>query len=111
MSADNPFTGNWSYQSRLNDPDVTADFDKLEFGCATIVIEDGPVELLKGTIGGTGWWLALHGSRAHGSPMQVRFQGKGIVSGSEWIATTAGGWRGCGRRAMQSSSGPLWWAR
>ena len=82
---DNPFAGKWTYRSLLNDPDVNTDFDKLEFGRGTLVIDDGPVDLLTGTIGGPGWSLALHGSRAYGSPMQVRFQGKGIVSGSEWI--------------------------
>ena len=82
---DNPFAGKWTYRSLLNDPDVNTDFDKLEFGRGTLVIDDGPVGLLTGTIGGPGWSLALHGSRAYGSPMQVRFQGKGIVSGSEWI--------------------------
>ena len=85
MKADNPFVGKWTYRSFLNDPDVDTDFDKLEFGRGTIVIEDGAMELLTGTIGGPGWSLALHGSRAYGSPMQVRFQGKGIVSGAAWI--------------------------
>jgi hypothetical protein len=40
---------------------------------------------LGGTIGGPGWQLDLHGSFGYGSPMQVRFQGKGVVSGAEWI--------------------------
>jgi hypothetical protein len=83
--SDNPFAGKWTYRSLLNDPDVNTDFDKLEFGRGTLVFEEGPVDLLTGSIGGPGWSLALHGSRAYGSPMQVRFQGKGIVSGSEWI--------------------------
>jgi hypothetical protein len=83
--SDNPFVGKWTYRSFLNDPDVNTDFDKLEFGRGTIVIKGGPMELLTGTIGGSDWSLALHGSRAYGSPMQVRFQGKGIVSGAEWI--------------------------
>ena len=82
---DNPFVGKWTYRSLLNDPDVNTEFDKLEFGRGIIVIEDAAFPLLKGTIGGPGWSLRLHGSRAYGSPMQVRFQGKGIVSGSEWI--------------------------
>jgi hypothetical protein len=43
------------------------------------------MQLLAGTIGGPGWSLALKGSRAYGSPMQVRFQGTGLVSGEEWI--------------------------
>jgi hypothetical protein len=85
MNGDNPFMGKWTYRSLLNDPNVDTDFDNLEFGRGTIEIESGPMELLTGTIGGPGWSLALHGSRAYGSPMQARFQGKGIVSGSEWI--------------------------
>ncbi len=85
MNGDNPFVGKWTYRSLLNDPNVDTDFDKLEFGRGTIEIESGPMELLTGTIGGPGWSLALHGSRAYGTPMQARFQGKGIVSGSEWI--------------------------
>jgi hypothetical protein len=85
MNGDNPFVGKWTYRSLLNDPDIDTGFDKLEFGRGTIEIQSGPMELLTGSIGGPGWSLALHGSRAYGSPMQVRFQGKGIVSGAEWI--------------------------
>lgn len=83
--SENPFVGNWTYRSLLNDPAVNTDFRELEFGRGTITIKEGPMDLLTGTIGGPSWSLALHGSRAYGSPMQVRFQGKGIVSGSEWI--------------------------
>jgi hypothetical protein len=83
--ADNPFTGSWTYRSLLNDPDSSTPFDKLEFGVGTIVIEDAPSEVLSGTIGGPGWSLALRGSRSYGSPAQVRFQGKGLVGGEEWI--------------------------
>lgn len=80
-----PFAGTWTYRSLLNEPDVAMDFGKLEFGRATLVIAPGPMNLLTGTIGGEGWSLDLHGSRAYGSPMQVRFQGRGIVSGEEWV--------------------------
>jgi hypothetical protein len=83
--SDNPFVGSWTYRSLLNDPDVNKKFNDLEFGRGTIVIKKGPEEVLHGTIGGPGWSLALHGSRAYGSPMQVRFQGKGIVGGEEWV--------------------------
>lgn len=81
----NPFVGNWTYRSLLNDPDVNTDFNDLEFGRGTIVIEEADPEVLTGTIGGPGWSLDLHGSRAYGSPMQVAFQGKGLVGGEEWI--------------------------
>jgi hypothetical protein len=85
MSSRNPFVGSWTYRSLLNDVDPAKAFNDLEFGVGTIVIEEAAEELLTGTIGGEGWSLALHGSRAYGSPMQVRFQGKGVVSGEEWI--------------------------
>lgn len=83
--SDNPFVGAWTYRSLLNDPDVNTQFNDLEFGRGTIVIEEAPEQVLRGTIGGPGWSLNLHGSRGYGSPMQVRFQGKGLVSGEEWI--------------------------
>lgn len=89
---DNPFVGKWSYRSFLNDPNLAIpsggedpNVNPLLFGYGTIVIEEAAPELLTGTIGGGGWSLKLHGSRAYGLPMQVRFQGKGIVSGAEWI--------------------------
>lgn len=83
--AGNPFVGSWTYRSLLNETDPSVAFNDLEFGVGTIVINEGPAELLTGTIGGQGWSLELHGSRAYGSPSQVRFQGKGLVSGEEWI--------------------------
>jgi hypothetical protein len=83
--SDNPFVGSWTYRSLLNDPDGSKAFNDLEFGEGTIVIEDAPEQLLRGTIGGSGWSLNLRGSRAYGFPMQARFQGKGIVGGEEWI--------------------------
>ncbi|HET9183975.1 MAG TPA: hypothetical protein VFP59_17735 [Candidatus Angelobacter sp.] len=89
---DNPFIGKWTYRSFLNDPNLAIpagggdpNVNPLLFGYGTIVIEEAAPELLIGTIGGDGWSLKLHGSRAYGSPMQVRFEGKGIVSGAEWI--------------------------
>ncbi|MGH9599438.1 MAG: hypothetical protein ACRD27_06210, partial [Terracidiphilus sp.] len=83
--ADNPFTGSWTYRSLLNDPDISVPFGKLQFGVGTIVIDDAPSEVLSGTIGGDDWQLKLRGSRSYGSPAQVRFQGKGLVGGEEWI--------------------------
>ncbi len=82
----NPWAGSWTYRSLLNDPNSALSFDKLEFGVGTIVINnDEASELLTGSIGGEGWSLTLHGSRAYGSPSQVRFEGKGLVSGELWI--------------------------
>jgi hypothetical protein len=85
MSKDNPFVGTWTYRSLLNEPDVSVDFDKLEFGRGTLKITAESYTTLGGTIGGPGWSLDLHGSFGYGSPMQVRFQGRGIVGGEEWV--------------------------
>jgi hypothetical protein len=57
----------------------------LVFGYGTIKIVEAPTAILKGTIGGSGWSLDLTGSRSYGNPMEIRFQGKGVVSGAEWI--------------------------
>ena len=79
----NPFVGSWTYRSLLNDPDIATDFDKLEFGRGTLVIQEASSTALSGTIGGPGWSLALHGAFGYASPMQVRFQGRGLVNGEE----------------------------
>jgi len=83
--SDNPFVGNWTYRSFLNDADINKSFNDLKFGVATIVIEEAPTQTLKGTIGGTGWSLALKGARQYGNPMHARFQGVGIVNGEKWV--------------------------
>src|SRR5262249_22513440 len=38
--SDNPFVGNWTYRSFLNDPDINKSFNDLEFGVGTLVIEE-----------------------------------------------------------------------
>ena len=85
----NPFVGTWIYRSLLNDPNGSTAFNDLEFGEGTLVITEVSTGTLGGTIGGGlnggTWLLNLHGSFGYGSPMQVRFQGKGLVKGEEWI--------------------------
>lgn len=82
---ENPLVGTWSYRSFLNDPDLNKSFNDLKFGSGNLVIESAAMDALEGTIGGSGWSLALHGSIGYGSPMQVRFQGKGLVGGETWV--------------------------
>ncbi|MBY0475348.1 MAG: hypothetical protein K2Q13_09855 [Nitrosomonas sp.] len=82
---DNPFTGNWTYRSLLNNPEVNQAFNNLEFGRGTITINEDAMQLLNGVIGGPGWSLTLKGSREYGTPMRIRFQGTGIVNGEQWI--------------------------
>ena len=81
----NPFVGNWTYRSFLNDPDISKAANDLLFGEGTLAISEKSQTELSGTIGGPGWSLDLRGSFGYGSPMQVRFQGKGVVGGEEWI--------------------------
>jgi hypothetical protein len=77
--------GKWTYRSFLNDPDLSTQFNALEFGRATITIDEAPMGVLQGNIGGPGWSLNLNGSINYGDPYSVRFQGKGVVGGEEWI--------------------------
>jgi hypothetical protein len=82
---ENPFVGNWTYRSLLNDPDLDTGFGDLQFGLGTLVLTQDGAAGLGGTIGGPGWSLDLHGSYGFGSPMQARFQGPGVVGGENWI--------------------------
>lgn len=85
MSDTNVFVGKWTYRSWLDEVDPEIEPDKLLFGQGTIEIVEAPMEILEGSIGGKGWNLKLHGSRSYGNPMTIRFRGKGMVSGAEWI--------------------------
>ncbi len=48
------------------------------------------VGVLDGSIGGPGWSLSLSGSINYGDPYSLRFQGKGMVGGEQWIYDYAG---------------------
>lgn len=77
--------GIWTYRSFLNDPDVSTAFNDLEFGRGNIEILAAPMGVFKGRIYGPGWELQLNGSINYGNPYDVRFQGRGVVGGEEWI--------------------------
>src|ERR1700681_2749309 len=77
--------GTWTYRSFLSDPKLATPFNSLEFGRGNITVEDAPMGVFKGRIFGEGWGLDLNGSIGFGAPWAVRFQGKGVVSGSEWV--------------------------
>ncbi|GHD60814.1 hypothetical protein [Jeongeupia chitinilytica] len=80
-----PLTGTWTYRSLQNDPDLNTAFNDLEFGRGNIDIEPAPQGVFKGRIYGPGWELQLNGSISYGNPSTVRFQGRGVVGGEEWI--------------------------
>lgn len=82
---ENPFVGTWTYRSLLNDPNGSTSFNDLKFGAGTLKITAVDDVTVGGTIGGSDWSLNLHGSFGYGSPMQVRFQGRGLVGTEEWV--------------------------
>ena len=59
--------GTWTYRSFLNNPDLSADFNSLEFGRGNIRIDPAPMNQFKGKIFDTGWALELTGSITYGS--------------------------------------------
>ena len=78
-------TGVWTYRSFVNDPDLSTPYANYLFGSGYITIDDAPMGVFHGRIGDTGWALNLNGSINYGYPYVVRFQGKGVVGGEEWI--------------------------
>jgi hypothetical protein len=80
-----PASGNWTYRSLLNNPDLKADFNALEFGRANLNIEIDGHNSISGKIYDTGWELALQGTFQPGSPATLKFQGSGMVGGSPWV--------------------------
>jgi len=78
-------TGVWTYRSFVNDPDLTTPYDQYLFGSGYITVNDAPMGVFQGSIGDTGWALNLSDSINYGYPYVVRFQGKGVVGGEEWI--------------------------
>jgi hypothetical protein len=77
--------GLWTYRSLQNDPDLSTPFNNLEFGRGNIEIKAAPMGVFKGRIFGPGWELQLSGSINYGNPYTVRFQGRGVVGGEEWV--------------------------
>ncbi|HKF36642.1 MAG TPA: hypothetical protein VKB35_07030 [Ktedonobacteraceae bacterium] len=65
--------GRWTYRSFINDPDISKDFSKLEFGRGELVIE----EFIPGTfagrlIFGDTYQFELSGSSSFGNSFTVR---------------------------------------
>ncbi|MBL4661015.1 MAG: hypothetical protein JKY19_11720 [Alcanivoracaceae bacterium] len=82
------FNGLWTYRSYKNDtatlnPDTP--LGDLLFGMGDIEIVDSAVNELHGRIFGSGWELNLNGYKTFGNPNEVRFQGRGIVGGHQWV--------------------------
>jgi hypothetical protein len=81
----NPIVGTWSYRSFVNNPDLSVAFNDLAFGAGTLVLEAPELGRITGSLGGSGWSLALQGWSSLGNPFTVRFQGKGEIGGELWV--------------------------
>ncbi len=99
----NFLTGIWTYRSWYNDTDLAASTDSLVFGNGYIRIDESPLNEFTGLIYGPkdsnnpnpidqpfGWQLNLKGSTNYGNPVTMRFQGKGVIGGNEWIYNYVG---------------------
>jgi hypothetical protein len=85
MAEVNPFLGNWSYRSYVNDPNFATQPNDLLFGMATLNLAETADGKVAGSIGGTGWSLSLAGEYKAGEPRMVRFQGTGDIGGERWV--------------------------
>src|SRR4051794_34274956 len=85
MTEVNPFLGNWSYRSYVNDPNFATQPNDLLFGMGTLNLAESADGKVAGSIGGTGWSLSLAGEYKAGDPRAVRFQGTGDIGGERWV--------------------------
>jgi len=79
------FSGVWSYRSLINEPDLLVPFDSLRFGAGTLNLTEPESGKVAGSLGGSGWSLSLLGAATDGDPPTLRWQGRGVISGEEWI--------------------------
>lgn len=85
MKTTNPVVGKWTYRSFLSNPDLNAEPNTLLFGRGTLTLSIPAPDRLTGSLGGDDWELALSGGVTYGNPATIRFQGKGVIGGEEWI--------------------------
>jgi len=76
--------GHWTYRSFINDPEISRDFNNLEFGRGELVIEDFTPGTFDGRlIFGDTYQFKLSGSSSFGNPFTLRFQGVGDTADSQ----------------------------
>ncbi|HYH67749.1 MAG TPA: Rid family hydrolase, partial [Urbifossiella sp.] len=88
--APHPLVGKWTYRSFRSDPDQATEPNALLFGQGTLEFDTVSPDRVTGTLGGEGWQLNLTGRMEGTSPVTVRFQGKGVINGEEWVYDYAG---------------------
>lgn len=78
-------SGVWTFRSLLNNLDLTATFNSLEFGRGNLQItttEDGSLVC---KIIDSGWELKLKEYYHYENPACLWFQGTGMIGGSIWV--------------------------
>ena len=84
QSVVSPLVGHWTYRSFINDPDISKDFNNIEFGRGELVIADFVPGSFNGRlILGDTYQFKLSGSSSFGNPLTVRFQGVGDAADSQ----------------------------
>lgn len=68
-----------------NSTDLSLPFNDLAFGAGTLQLTEPEAGKIGGSLGGTGWLLALDGTATEGTPPTLRWQGRGIIGGEEWV--------------------------
>ena len=79
------FPGVWTYRSLINDPDLSVAFDSLRFGAGTLTLTEPESGKIGGSLGGPGWSLSLDGTATGDTPSTLRWQGRGMIGGEEWV--------------------------
>lgn len=79
------FTGSWAYRSLVNSDDLSVPFGDLAFGAGILELSEPSPGKIGGSLGGTGWSLALDGTAGEGDPTVLRWQGRGMIDGEEWV--------------------------
>jgi hypothetical protein len=81
----NPALGTWTYRSFVNNPDISKDFNDLEFGRGDLIIEQLAPGIFEGRLSfGDTYQFRLRGVADFSSvPCTVRFEGVGDTKDSK----------------------------
>jgi hypothetical protein len=78
------FAGTWTYRSFIDNPDISTEFNDLEFGRGALVIDDfRPGSFSGRLVFGDTYQFKLSGASSFGNPFTVRFQGVGDTLDSQ----------------------------
>jgi len=75
--------GSWTYRNFVNDPDISKEFNAIEFGRGELIIEEFAPGIFGGRLSfGDTYQFRLSGTTTFVLPCTVRFQGIGDVKDS-----------------------------